>query len=66
METKLRSWVKSIVWRSIGIVILGSLAYTVTGNWEKTGLITIIFHAIRTVLYYFHERVWLRIRWGKK
>lgn len=61
-----RSWVKSIVWRAIGIVILGGIAWLFTGNWAQTTWITLTFHALRLVLYYFHERTWERISWGRK
>jgi len=64
METRLRSLVKSLTWRVLGIVILAILAWIFTGSWEQTTLITVTFHTIRVVLYYFHERLWLRIRWG--
>jgi hypothetical protein len=26
--------------------------------------ITILFHGIRLILYYYHERIWERISWG--
>lgn len=63
-ESHLRSWAKSVTWRLIGILILGFISYVVTHDWNKTTCITVIFHAIRLVLYYFHERVWLQVRWG--
>jgi hypothetical protein len=28
-------------------------------------LITVLFHSIRMVTYYFHERIWLRVKWGR-
>jgi len=65
MDTRARSWVKSILWRLIGIVILGAVSYVITGNWKQMTLITVLFHSIRVVLYYFHERAWERISWGK-
>jgi len=65
MESKIRSWVKSIVWRLIGVFILGGIAWLFTHSWQQTTLITLIFHGVRTVLYYFHERIWLRINWGR-
>ena len=64
MDTKKRSWAKSITWRVIGIVLLGLIAYLVTGDWKAMTPITILFHAIRVVMYYFHERIWLRVSWG--
>lgn len=66
IDSHLRSWVKSITWRIMGIFILGGLAWLFTRNWEQTSLITITFHSIRLVLYYYHERVWERIGWGRK
>ena len=66
VDRRLRSWVKSITWRVIGIVILGALAWLFTHDWQETTLITVTFHAIRLVLYYYHERAWERIGWGRK
>ena len=65
MDTKKRSWAKSIVWRMIGIVLLGLIAYLVTGDWKEMSIITVLFHGIRVVLYYYHERAWERISWGR-
>ncbi|HBA83793.1 MAG TPA: hypothetical protein DCZ95_06850 [Verrucomicrobia bacterium] len=64
METRLRSWVKSTSWRITGFVILGVISYAFTRNWKETTWITTIFHSLRFVLYYFHERWWAHISWG--
>lgn len=65
MDTKARSWVKSIVWRVIGIVLLGLISYLITGDLKEMSIITVLFHGIRVILYYFHERWWERISWGR-
>ena len=65
MDSRKRSIAKSVSWRILGIIILGIIAYAVTGNFKEMTIITIIFHGIRLVLYYFHERLWERISWGK-
>lgn len=65
MESHARSWAKSVTWRIIGIVILGGISYAITRNWAQTTIITVIFHGVRLILYYFHERWWERISWGK-
>ena len=57
MDTKKRSWTKSIVWRVIGIVLLGVISYLITGNWKEMTSITVLFHGIRVVMYYYHERL---------
>ena len=65
MDTPARSWVKSITWRILGIVLLGIISYLITRDWKEMAVITAIFHGIRVVLYYVHERVWERVDWGR-
>ncbi len=65
MDTPRRSWAKSITWRILGIVLLGLITYAITKDWKEMAVITVVFHGIRVVLYYVHERVWLRIDWGR-
>ena len=64
-ETHTRAWIKSLVWRIFGIVILAAISWIVTHSWRDMSLITIFFHSIRVVLYYLHERMWERIQWGR-
>jgi len=65
LETHARAWVKSIVWRILGIAILGVIAWLVTHSWKEMTIITIIFHGVRVILYYVHERIWELISWGR-
>jgi uncharacterized membrane protein len=65
MDTPRRSWVKSITWRAIGVVILGAISYAVTRDLGAVTLITLAFHGIRLILYYWHERLWERVTWGR-
>jgi uncharacterized membrane protein len=64
-ETRKRSWMKSITWRIAGILILGAVTYGVTRDVAQTTGITFFFHALRFALYYWHERIWDRIDWGR-
>lgn len=64
-ETRLRSWVKSATWRLSGVIILGGITYAMTRNWKETTVITAVFHTLRFILYYFHERAWAHVGWGK-
>jgi len=66
VETRMRSLAKTVAWRVIGIMILGGLSWLFTRDWQDSSMITITFNAIRLVLYYYHERVWQRIDWGKR
>lgn len=65
MDTRERSWVKSIMWRAVGVVILGGISYAVTRDLGAMGVITLLFHGLRLILYYWHERLWERVSWGK-
>ena len=65
-DTKLRSWIKAFTWRVIGIVILGGISYWLTEDWGETTIITVTFHSIRLILYYYHERLWENIKWGRR
>lgn len=65
MDTSARSWAKSITWRVIGVVMLGVITYLITRDWKEMAVITVIFHGIRLILYYLHERVWEHVNWGR-
>ena len=64
MESRKRSMVKSVMWRLIGVFVLGVITWVITKNVEATTTITVLFHTINFILYYFHERFWERIEWG--
>lgn len=60
-ESKLRSAVKSIIWRITGIIILAAITFIFTKSWIQTGLVTILHHSMALIGFYLHERIWLRI-----
>jgi len=59
-DTRLRSAVKSIIWRICGVIILATVTYFYTRSWITTGLVTVIHHGVFLFVFYFHERIWLR------
>lgn len=65
IDTHARAWVKSVIWRLLGIAILGTISWVITKSWKEMTIITLLFHSIRVVLYYLHERLWERISWGR-
>lgn len=66
VEQKRRSIVKAISWRATGTIDTILISYIVTGN--PTAAISIgAFELItKTALYYFHERAWNNINYGRK
>ncbi len=64
-DSKRRSFVKAISWRIVALIVLGTISFTITGNWEETSQITIIYTVLQVFIYFAHERLWDRIAWGK-
>ena len=27
---------------------------------------SVVFHGVRLVMYYYHERLWLKVKWGQR
>ena len=61
-ELKKRSALKSFIWRIVGVIVLAAVTFAYTGNWITTGLVTVIHHGVFLLVYYFHERAWLKIK----
>ncbi|MCF6175190.1 MAG: DUF2061 domain-containing protein [Victivallaceae bacterium] len=72
-ELKKRSFVKTIIWRVIGIVWTWIGAYFIVQllpeNMKNAATIAtavvIFHHSTRMIMYYFYERIWNNITWGK-
>jgi len=64
-ETKFRSWIKSISWRIIGVSSGGIVIFLSTGKFLYSMKLSMYANIVGFVLYYFHERIWNRISWGK-
>ena len=56
------SALKSIVWRILGIFVLGAVTYFYTRKWITTTYITLVHHATFLIVFYLHERLWTRIK----
>ena len=65
METKKRSVVKAISFRIIAIIITAGLVYVFTRNLTLAGTVGVIDSFIKFGAYYFHERIWSKIKWGE-
>jgi len=60
VESHKRSIVRSVLWRLIGVAFLALVTYYYTGSLIQTTMITLIHHGLFIVIYYLHERVWMR------
>ena len=60
-----RSLVKTISWRIIGTLDTIVSAYLITGTVHHAISIGGIELVSKMLLYFFHERSWNKIQWGK-
>ncbi len=66
MDTLQRSLVKTITWRIAATLITFATVYTFTGQLNKSTGITLVAAALLAVGYYFNERIWDNIEWGRR
>jgi adenylylsulfate kinase len=64
-EFRSRSIVKALTWRVIATSTTMALAYAATGDLKLAGMIGVADVIIKLLFYYFHERAWGHIAWGK-
>lgn len=64
-ETNMRSVVKSITFRILATVTTIILVYIFFGRLDLAALIGGLEILIKLILYFFHERIWNRVSWGK-
>lgn len=60
-----RSIVKTISWRVIGTLATVTISYIITGTLALAFSIGGIELVSKMVLYFFHERAWNNLKWGK-
>ncbi len=65
-ETKTRSVIKSITWRFLATLTTVSLVYIFTGKIDVAMEIGGIEMILKILIYFIHERVWYKVRFGKK
>jgi len=65
-EKPYRSIVKTISWRAVGTLDTIVISYLVTGSFAMAASIGSIELVTKMVLFYFHERAWNKISFGKE
>lgn len=64
--TKARSFVKSLSYRIWGTLSSWAVVYVITGKGSLAALIAFWETAVKVFIYYFHERVWNKVSWGRR
>ncbi|MBL3520157.1 DUF2061 domain-containing protein [Aliarcobacter lanthieri] len=64
-EKPYRSVAKAISWRTVGTLDTIIVSYFITGNLIMAASIGTIEVVTKMILYYFHERAWNKLSFGK-
>lgn len=65
METRFRSIAKALSWRVVATAITFFVAWILTGQIETAVTIGLVDTFIKLAVYYSHERMWMRVNFGK-
>lgn len=65
-ETRKRSLLKTSTYRFGLVLMYFSIFYAFTGNVGTALTASIMSGVIATIWYYFHERWWNRVQWGRE
>lgn len=65
-EKPLRSIVKTISWRVLGTLDTITITWLITSEIYVAVTVGSIELVTKMILYFFHERIWNTIKWGKK
>lgn len=60
-ESHKRSFVKSLIWRIVGVILLAAVTFFYTRHWIQTTWITFLHHGVFLFIFWAHERFWLKI-----
>jgi uncharacterized membrane protein len=66
MDKSYRSFVKAITWRITGSIDTFFLTFIVTNKFDFALSISFLEVFTKTLLFWVHERIWDRVRWGRK
>lgn len=64
-EKPIRSVAKALSWRVVGTLDTLLVSYILTGEISLAASIASVDFITKLILYFFHERVWNIIKWGK-
>lgn len=63
---KKRHIMKSLTWRVIASSVTFLLTLFLFGSVNKASAAMVFDVFLKTILYYIHERVWYKTKWGVK
>lgn len=64
--TRTRSFVKSLSYRIFGTFSSFAVVYVITRKATLSAAIALWEMVLKVIIYYWHERIWDKIAWGRK
>ena len=64
--TKQRSFTKSLSYRIFGTLTSWAVVYVITGKGSLATLVAFLETVVKVAVYYWHERIWDRVQWGRR
>ena len=65
-EHKKGSNLKTLTWRITASLDTFVIAWIITGDWKMGGSFSVVEVITKMFFYYFHERIWNKIKWVRK
>jgi uncharacterized membrane protein len=64
-DTNSRSLAKAVSWRATGTLDTFLISWLITGELKLAGGIALTEVVTKVFLFWAHERVWNKIKWGR-
>ena len=64
-DSRARSMAKAVSWRITGSFATFLIAWVIGGDVTVASTIAVVQIIANTILYYFHERLWNLLTWGR-
>ncbi len=61
----LRSFIKGVCWETVSFILTFFAVYIIYGDIIASLEFSLVLTAIKIFLFFVHERLWKKIRWGK-
>ena len=65
MDLRRRTLVKTATWRILAVAITWIVVFLYNRDVTESTVVALCANALKSVLYYMHERIWNRFSFGK-
>jgi len=59
----LKPWTYEVV---LGMGLGGLIVLMLTGSWKAVSVITVTYTIVKIIMYFIYDRIWNKVKWGKK